>query len=421
MYICTKAIVRKKNSKGRWVEEDLSEASVATLFDTYSEVYLILTHPTLDHEVSLNLADVAAQVAGLLETVSVADWLESLGDRSLPTRDEIPTVTTRQVKYNDAFVAGYTLRLVDPNGSINNDLPVADRYNILLTRPDTNYELFYKNCLVTVNGMVHRTDYDASGVYVIEGGKSARIANENHVGLISFRDIGELDFISITEDMIYNPHPNGQLRHQAHIALPKDIGTKMIALVLGGYLHLLDSYFIPTGERSIKIDMANLPLIQRFYASKGLIDLSPMTDLYEKDPTNPDHVALDDFFSDASIKAFLTLSQSFVVLIDTDNLYVEKHKLEYTGLPGRYYSHFRPDWPIRTELGRLPEYVAIPESDIWVIAVQDNFSTRYRFESTYWHQDVGIDSSRESHAPVFYAQGQLLEIGSDIQGFTPTT
>lgn len=421
VYQLTKAIVRRKNSKGRWVEEDLSATPVATLFNTYTDVYLILSHPSLDHLVSLNLVDVINEVAGLLDTVTVTQWLSTLGDTALPTQDGIPTVTTKQVKYNDVFGAGYKADLVFAEGSFDTEIPDSERDDVMLTRPNTDYELFYKNCLVTMNGLIHRTDFDKNGVYVKGAGKSFRVSNQNHLGLLSFREIGELDFVTITPDMVYNPHPNGKLSEAAYLKMPKSMDGKIVMLVLGGYLHVLDSYFYANGDYSIRIDTANLPWLQRFYAMKKLIDVSPMTDLYDKNPNNPDHLSVEQFFSDDSIKAFLSLSQSFVVLLDADNLYVEKHKLEYTKLPGRYYARSRPDWPLQTELGRLPEYIAIPESDIWVLAVQDNFSTRYRFESYGWQADKSVDSSRDSVWPVFFAQGHLLEIGSDITGFTPTT
>jgi len=415
------AVVQMKESRGRWVSADLSLAPVATLFDTYMGVYLILSHYSLDHKVSLDLSEVASEISGLVDTATVTDWLTLRGDRTLPTSDVLPTITTKQVKYNDAWQAGYTMNFVHPFYHVDTQIMETEKTDVLMVREDTDYEQFYKNCLVTVNGLIHRTDFDEYGIRIKDAGTSVRQANENHIGILSFREIGEIEIINITEDMIYNPNPGAKLKEAAYLKVEQSMEGKVVMLVLGGYLHVLESYYYAIGDHAIKIDMANFPFIQRFYASKKLLDMSNVMADWQSDPNNDEHFAISDLFSDTTIKKYLTMSQSFIVLLDADNLYVEKHKVEYTGLPGRYYAHSRPEFPLRTELGRLPEYIAIPETDIWVLAIQDNFSTKYRFEATNYRDEPGIDPQRETLKPVYYAQGHLLEIGSDIAGFTPTT
>jgi ribosomal protein S11 len=413
VYRCVKSLVRVNNSDNRWSERSLNDEPVATLFNVYREVLLVLTHTSHSDLVTLNLKDVVTMLSGIDDTITVSQWLTSLGNQSLPTTPGGPVIESKTVKYRDAFKAGYKGELVFSEGNPFNDVPDSDKDDILLTKKGVDYATFHKNCLVTVNGMVHRTDYDHNGIYVKDGGISFRKANENHIGILNFKEVGSLDFISITEDMLYNPHQNGEFKNAVYLKLPKSIGNKIVMVVLGGYLHLIDSYYHCINEHAIKLDFANLPLLPRFYESRKLIDLSAMEKHHEKSSNNDTHVVLSDLLKNESISAYLTLSQSFVVLVDCDNLYLEKHKLGYSHLPGRYFSSQEPVWPARTELGRLPEYVAIPESSIWTIAVQDNFSTRYMYESFGYESGVTVDGARVSRDPVFYAQGHLLEIGTD--------
>lgn len=413
MYRYENALARIGNSASRWSEVSLADTPIATIFNFYREVLLVLSNDVLDNLVTLNLIDAVDRFSGADGSVTVSQWLSDLADESLPTTDMVPEVVTATVKYNDVYEAGYKANLAFADGNPFSDVPDSEKEDILLTKPNLDYATFHRNCLVTVNGLIHRTDYDVNGIYVKDAGISFRRANDNHLGILSFKDVGEIECITITPEMLYNPHPSGKFKDSVYVKLPQPTNEKIVMLVLGGYLHLIDSYFHCINDQVIKIDTANLPLLHRFYESRKLISLDTMEEHHDKSINNPTQIALSELFSDESIAAYLTLSQSFVIILDAPSLYLEKHKLGYGHLPGRYFTHQKPIWPIRTELGRLPEYIAIPETDIWTIAVQDNFSTRYLFETANYETWHSVDASRVSNKPVYYAQGHFLEIGTD--------
>lgn len=420
MYTYEKALVRDLKSSKRWIEAELANVPVVGIFDKYREVVLVLSNSTLNHFVTLNLKDVNRLFSQVGAAVTVSQWLTALGNAALPTVAGYATIKNVTVKYKDAFAAGYNANLAFGHGNPFSEVSDGEKDDILLTKPKVPYKVLYDNCLISVNGMIHRTDYDFNGLYIKDAGKSFRIANQHHIGILNFKDIGTLKCISITEEMLYTPHKVGKFKDAVYIHLPEDIGNRIVMLVIGGYLHLMDSNFHCINDRVIKIDMANYPLLPRFYESKKLIDLSKMIAMHDSSTNNPSHVSLNDMFKDESISAYLSMSQSFVVLLDTDNLYMEKHKLGYAHLPGRYFTGAKPVWPARTELGRLPEYIAINETGVWTLAVQDNFSTRYMNETTNYETNHSVDSSRVSQNPVFYAKGYLLEIGTDKLEMVPT-
>lgn len=420
MYRYENALVIEHLASKRWKEADLSNTPVGGIFDKYREVLLVLSNSTLGYYITLDLKKVSSTLNQLPGTTTINQWLVLNGLGNLPTVVGLPKIDKVEVTYTDATQGGFKANLAFSNGDPFSDVYDNEKKDVLLTKADVNYTNLQAYALVTMNGLIHRTDKDHNGLYVKDGGDSFRKANMQHLGILNFRKLGKLKCITITPEMIYNPHRLGRLRDAAYIELPEAIGNRIVMMVIGGYLHMAESNYHCVSDTVIKIDMANFPLVPRFYESKKLINLDSMTSLHDANTNNPEHVSLNDLFKDESIRAYLSLSQSFVVLLESDNLYVEKHKLAYPHLPGRYFTGSKPVRPARTELGRLPEYVSIREDDSWTIAIQDNFSTRYINETTGFEADHSLSSDSISSKSVFYAKGYLLEIGSDKIVYTDT-
>jgi hypothetical protein len=419
VYRYEKALVIEHVASKHWKEVDLSNTPVVGIFENYREILLVLSNTSLDYYITLDLKNARDLLNELPVSMSVTQWLTANGDGALQTVDGVPSINNVTVSYKDATRAGYKANLAFSHGDPFSEVYDNEKEDVLLTKPGVSYGDLHDHTLVTMNGLIHRTDHDHNGLYIKDGGNSFRTANMQHIGILNFKKLGKLKCITITPEMLYNPHRLGKLSEATYIELPESIGNRIVMLVIGGYLHMVESNYYCISDNVIKIDMANFPLLPRFYESKGLINLSQMTDVHESNQSNPDHVSVNDLFKDASISAYLTLSQSFVVLLETENFYVEKHKLGYLHLPGRYFACKKPTWPARTELGRLPEYVSIQEDDSWTLAIQDNFSTRYINETTGHLSDRSVASDAISANPVFYSKGHLLEIGSDKIVYTP--
>lgn len=414
MYRYESSLVKQKGFSGRWVDHDLRDESLSRLLDKYQVVYLILSHGALDHVVSLNLKDAVPLIAKYDENITVSQWLLSNGDGALPTSDSIPQSKTSTVLYNDLYNAGYSAEIIHRLAPFESEIADEEKYDIRLTRPKTDYQEFYHHCLVTVNGFIHRTDYDKNGIYVRNGALSCRVSNEHHLGGISFKSIGKLDFIKIDKENIYGK-PNVPLYEAAYVETELDLTGKIPLLVLGGYLHLLDNSYAVTSGNTMKVSVKRTPFIDRFYASRKHMSLQTMEDLCNKDSRNEDHFVYEDLISDDVIREYLSLDNSFIILVATDNLFIESHKLEYPHLPGRYYAYQKPQWPLMTELGRMPAYVADQEATgTWVISVYDNLFENMRYRSHEYEGELSLDGARESSKPYHYAPGYLLEIGSDV-------
>lgn len=417
MYSYLTAYTKPKGRRGRWIETDLRATRIIDLYRNYRRVWLILTHQSLNTDPNAEptrlLLDMAlVQDKILNQNLTVEQWLSENGDRSLPTTREMPTFETRTVTYSDAVRANYDVQTTKPGVHPEAYFPESEKTDLLLSRPGTDYAFFYKHCLVTVNGYIHQTSYSPHGIYVTDGRRSGKIANLTQVGIISFEKVGAITPVPITDSMFYKPRPDAKLRQGAYLKLNQDLTNKTLLLVLGGYLHVLDEAYQMVGDNLVKINLGRLPLVHRLFESRNYIDLASL-ELPVSD-RNPEMVALDDLYSDHSLKAYLKLSQTFFLIVDCPELYVEQHLLEHARLPGRWISYIPPRYPLLKGNGKLEDYVAFHEEDRWVIACDDNLERNYNFDTTEWVFENAVDPTKSTTRPYDYARGYLLEIGREL-------
>lgn len=414
MYTCVRAIIQGRSDNARFTQiADAADAVLRSLLNENNQVFLILTHPAVTHELSLDLSLVTNKVYAVHPDLTVGDWLVSLGTQSLPTTNTLPEVTAGLVKYNDAFAAGYKLERVHPTAGKDSQFPPADYTDLLITKTDADYEKFYKHILVTINGLAHIADYSTAGIKVKGGGASVYKANRHNIGLMSFLDVGELSFYPIDASMV-KPRFSDKLSNGLTLQVPGvDLSNKVVFLSLGGFLHFTGGYFSVIGDNTLILDWNKIPLAPRYFHSKPLIDLSGFEETLVRNESHGDALDLKQAASNESILAYLGLAQSFIVVLEADNFYVERHQLEKTGLPGRFYAYDRPEWPLQLENGTLPAYLAMPEQGMYSVCVEENLVPRYVSETV--PASINYDNGAEiTMYARYYSSGYLLEMGTEL-------
>jgi hypothetical protein len=409
-YQLVAAIARSKNQASEWSPVDLSAVAINDIFATYSKVWLTLTNTAFTGQVYCDLDAIRTMIGADTRPRTLPQWLSGIGNASLPTVSALPTLTSKQVKYNDVYRAGYTVRRYAVGRHPDTQLPDGDKHDLLLSKDGVDFTQWWRYCLVTVNGMVHRVAGSNDGLVVIDGGRSGRIANDNQLGLISFREVGQIDTIPITASMIYKNASDQKYANYANIKLPYDVSNKTVLLVLGGYLHALDSVYRINGDQSLRIDFNNYKFPERIFESQQRLSLAPLQ--LARSPNNPEQVAVDNLYSDQSILAYLTLTQSFLVVVNTDALYVRRHPVEMARLPGRYITaDTMGRYPLVSAMGRIYDYRAFPHAGKNVLVTDIAVDNHYNFATTMWKDEHSVDPTRYSSWPWDWAQAQLLEIG----------
>lgn len=421
MYSLVKALVKPINSQGRWIEKDIANLTMPELYSQYDRVLATLSNPFLTDNVCLDLAAIRPQTGGL--NITFTQFLTNNGNLTLPTSPTLPQLNTQYGEYSDAFRAGYKVTAVHESASPGSDLPPSELKWLLLTRELTDYSLFFESCLVSVNGFLHATDASTDGVYVKDGMTSKMMSNKADLGIYSLRKLGKIRQIPITADMLYKQTDDQVFKERVHIDLGEDVSQQSVFLVLGGYLHVLDKQtFYRTGDSTFSVHTAGLPLIERYFESRKYIDLSSMN--LDIPDTNPEQLAVNSFYNDTAMTAYFTLSQSFFVVLDNSEIFVEKEPLEVKKLPGHYESRVLPIFPAMGELGKMNNYWSMKgsdsraifnnESDRWGVYCADAYRNEYQFSTIPKAAQVNVSSARIPGASVRNGNLYFLKLGTDI-------
>jgi hypothetical protein len=411
MYLLISAIAKPLNGDGRWKDVVVGDVALHVLFSTYSRILATLSHPFLTELVSLDLELIRPMIGGGETTFN--EFLIANGNASLPTSNTLPVINPRYVKYADGFHAGYKITPVHPTAAPDAQLTLADKPWLHLTRPDTDYNLFYKSCLVLVNGFFHLTDAGPSGVYVQNGMKSSFLSGHNQLGICSFRELGELSFIPIKPEMVYRQNVRQKYKDLAMVDLGVDVSNKTVMLVLGGYLHILDrKTFYRTSKSTIAIDMGNLPLLDRYYESRKYLDFSSLP--LEKTSRNDSQIDIANFFSDENLLAYLTLSQSFFVILDNPDVFINKIPIASTVIPNEFIAFEKPLYPLVVGIGKTANYWYTHEDGQYAISTTDSLRYNRLFDTVDARKQISVSDSCDPENPVSFGTAHFLQIGCEI-------
>ena len=412
MYTHVKSLVKDLGRQGRWSEIDSSNITLMDLWEGYDTVYLILSHPSLSDVVMYDLTAARISINSTEYFKTVSQWLIDNGIKTLNTVTEIPSIEPRYVTYGDAIQCGYNIRPIDRTVNISNELPLSELEDLWLTKEGLDYELFNKFGLVTVNGLIHLTDVGVYGVHVVDGHISKMVSNDTLVGIMNFSNVGELTRVPITRDMVAPATGGATLKDYADINLDMDLKDKTVFVVIGGYLHAIDNNVTQLSDNIYRVNFNNLPIIARFYESRDLIDLSSLTEIMTKKNGNYNQLDMTEVYSDEWLIRYLTLSQSFFLVIDSPEVFVDKDELVNLPVPGRYVSDVRPEWPVSYGLGAMLDYFSTEEYGRWLIAGQRAERVNYNYKTTQWKYDISLDNTRSTINPFEIPPAHYLKIGT---------
>jgi hypothetical protein len=410
MYQLVKAI--GKNLDGsRWASVEIGDVPMKTLYSTYKYLWATLSNPFIDHQVALDLMLLIG--TNRFNTQTFNEYLASLGNLALPTQDTIPEINPQYVRYADVWKAGYSVQPIHDTAAPDSPLPVSEKHHLHLTKTGLTYSDFYDYCLVSINGMYHYSDGNNSGVYVKDGMRSINKAGRNMIGMTSFKNVGKIRLIPITDDMIFKLTDDQQYCHQMYLDLKEDFTGKQVFICIGGYLHINDKNFMRQwNDTCWYLNFDRYPIVDRYFQSKDLIDLSSL-DLFVP-PRSESAVEMDELLSDAAMLAMMKLSQTFVVVLDTPEFFYEKQFIRGTKIPGHFVSAVNPIYPMITDLGKLANYWPHPDDGLFSLTTQNTLRHNRAYRTTKMKDLPVVSDQRRANDPVNQSRAFFQVMGKDM-------
>lgn len=413
MYTVVTAMGVSKEPQARWGDLNLTALAVFEIFNSYREVYLTLSANYTPDPIYVNLEVFRVKYSSF--EGSLEEMLEDNANATFETLTTIPIKETKFAIYQDMFRAGYKVNITGRNSTPDSGIPREDKIDLRIFRdqPATSMQDVRDYCLINVNGYYHMTDTDGEYLYVLDGARSAHKSRHNSIGMLSFRNIGKLAIIPITASMIYKQSSGSQFYDKTYIKVPTPTEGKVALMVIGGYLVFPDKDTLhPVGNDTFGLNLSNIPLIERYYESRDYIDYTALG--LDGSDNNESTINLAQFYSDSVMLKYLTMSQSFVVLVDTAELFTNKLYIGSSRLPGMFTSSFEPMYPLITGRGKVSTYWKILEDGVWSINVTDSYLNRRVFGDLDITKRVNVTNSAHPLDPYYDSSGYLLEIGSDF-------
>lgn len=407
MYTAQEAIGVRLGINKRWETINLATTTVAELFTQFRRVQIKLLPQNSSTSVYLDLQELAPTYSQFVG--HIADILTLIGNASLPTTTTGVVLNQRRAFFRDAFKAGYRVEPVSQVNTIDSSIPNHLQPSIRLTRSGfIDYQYAFNHMLVSVNGYYHQTDTDGvNGLLVVDAMKSVVRSDQNQIGLLSFSQMCSLNIARITDSMMDLSNPV-----QPVITLTGSMTGKSLLLSFGGVLLFVDGQALTqVGEVSYKIDLGKLPIVDMYYEAINYIDMSSL-DL-NTSAANNRQIVKDDLTTEAVVRAWLKLSQSFLVVLDTPSLYTQKQFLARSGFPGLYFAYRQPQNPIVLEDGRSPSYWTEYEDKQWRVSVYNNVVGNDLFYTNPAPSWRTVSETHMPGTPARISRAYELEIGRD--------
>lgn len=408
MYTLERAYRRKDRRSGRWELFDVSTSKILTLQATHGEVRIVVSTPGLEGPVLKSfpwdgVVPSLKQVAN--PDITFYQWLVLVGERTLPFDKTLFTFTANYAQYMSAWCAEYE---IEPSNRAGTRSVGADLPDLRISRSDVDPTVLGQRVMVSINGLYHRVDGGQAGTFVREGMTTIKKSGDNQIGLLAFSKVGKLQQIPITTDLVQVTDAGVLVR------IPTTINTdgKIALFVIGGYLHCVDKAVKQLSEHLYKVDIRNMRLLERYMESRKLLDLSSLPlDTYPA-MQNDSLVDLKQFWSNECITAYLTLSQSFIVLVETESLFHELEPLEPQFM-GTYLEDETSYHALVGVNGRGLEYTAQRQGHATVLSTLPNAQLNYEFAKRPYLQDGIVDDKLSIQSPAYNATAYLRRLGTE--------
>lgn len=306
----------KIDGMGSWFQTDVDLAS-ATLNDI-NKVFTVAHIEVENSDFNISGFLDLKTLKGLIpHDVVIRDYIEGYtGNSNLLQGASQIILDEQSISITNLLFSEFTLTAA--KAGLNYVSDTINLTDILVSHEDpSKVEYLHHNCIILVNGVVKPTSLTEDGLILIDC-----IRDTDGMDYLDIQAI-ELDTVinnsskvNLTSDMIVPLKTGYNLKDRLVINLDIDLNDKGIILVIGGFLHILDSTYNWSDEGLLTINYSKLNMMPR------LMDLSTEMD-FEKLQLNvisnkPFVASRSDFYKDSFIQSLINLDNTYIVVFDHD-------------------------------------------------------------------------------------------------------
>lgn len=420
MYTPTKVFAKVNQNGMRWVEQDLATAlavEVHSVGAVLGQTRMVLTNNADKDKFFLFdfFKDSLPYVQKFETQMTLGQWFTALGNTALPTTT-FTSVETVQAVYSDAIHAKFKVEMVVSGGQPSLELPVAAKTDLLVTKEGLTGGMIEANTLASVAGYLHRTYSSTAGFYVMQGGRTVQKSDINSLGLISFAKLGGCKIVPITTTMLGGlPAAGATLDTPIYVSVPGVDWSKSSAmLVLFGHLIPLGNVFRAVGNGLFEVNLLQYPYLERFLTAEQYMDLSAARSVVSKKKDAPTMISVAESRGRAFIQALMTLSQTFVVVVNSPDVYFNRIPLEIGQHPCVFYHHETVKAPCQHHDGRMLNYLLHDHTPKWTLMAPEGTHDHMRMHDIRWRNVNAVDAVRSNRDRRRPARPHILEIKRDI-------
>lgn len=385
-----------------WVKVVIDTVPLEEVKKNYPEVLVVVTHSTEPNkEMQFDLYDYLKRYPETKLNVTIVEHLRSIGNRALPTTDELTDITKRiYAEYRDIGLAGYQVKPYSSLHHHTNEVTIEQADSFLLTREDMDYSRLAERCLVNVNGYYHITEPSDDGLKVSGGLTSFHRTKTFSAGLLDLGAISDFSLLPVEESMLYfsKPIPNDP-SEVVYFNLGRNINDYVVYGCFGGVIEW-DNPMEQVGDGTVRLQMNDYPLTERFLNCVEHLQFNTLERAIMEDEV----YALPRLYLTPNLIEYFCSQYSFFVLVHNseNKTYLETVNVQHTGLAQTLTTQEEPIGVMVNTDQIVMNYITVPNSNNYSVAATNDLMSNYHIGHFTLEGKIGFSKAKDLDKPYSY-------------------
>lgn len=385
MYIYITSYVRENYN---WKEKLISDELLGNVLNTYQSVRLVCRLPDSNIEFEVHFNDIKPVLSVSDKTLTVGNWLSNFEFDVLQKRDRLSLLTeAKNVKLTDLHKYELLVSRGSHKAQPGGEIPIGTDVDIKLDNDlpahnEMSVSNLGSNAVVVCNGRLLKTVYVNGSLFGVNAATECSIDKGTVMSMLDFTDVGGCTKLSITEDMIKIVPKKSSEAEDYKDTVVIDTGISLLGktptISLDGYYKVGKPHIKVISETKVQVTID-----KRYAAEMALRRGNTQLPWIQPSTVNRTSLKLSTF----DTVAYLTQDNSFLIVLNTDELNVNVEALSPTAIDSCYRHYRVPTGIIQDEQGRLLSYTVDGfNQDVVALSVNGD-NERKRFVTDYSESD----------------------------------